>query len=110
VKTQLRPGETILREEPANLQRGWETVGGQLTLTSQRLVFESHGFNVQTGATEIELSSLRSAAPCWTKLFGLVPLIPNSIALRTADNKEYRFALFDRAGWIADIARRGTRA
>lgn len=103
VKTELRPNERIVKEGAANLQKNIETVGGRLCLTDQRLVFEAHKFNVQGGATEMELSNIRSTRPCWTKFLGLIPLLPNSMAVFTKHDKEYRFALFGRRAWIAAI-------
>jgi len=103
MKTETRPGERIIREGPANLQRGIETVGGKLWLTSERLIFESHRFNVQTGATVVELSDIQSSEPCWTKFLGLIPLFPNSLAVHTKAGAEFRFVLFGRSAWAAAI-------
>lgn len=64
----LRPGETILKEGPANLKRGLEVVGGRLWLTSQRLAFKSHAFNIQVGATDIERGDWATTRKVWTKL------------------------------------------
>ncbi len=100
MKTELRANENIVKEGPANLQRGAETVGGKLTLTSQRLVFESHRFNIQTGASEIPLEAVVSATPCWTKLLGFIPIGPNSLSVKTRDGEEYRFVLWGRPAWI----------
>ena len=67
MKTQLLPGETLIKDGAANLQRGIETVGGRVHLTSQRLVFESHAINVQTGITIIPLESITGVDPVrWT--------------------------------------------
>jgi hypothetical protein len=103
MKTQLRPGEQVIKEGAANLQKIIETVGGKLCLTNQRLVFEAHKFNVQGGATEVDLSSVQSSLPCWTKFLGLIPLFPNSLAVFTKQGKEYRFVLFGRHAWAAAI-------
>ena len=103
VKTELRPNERIVKEGAANLQKNIETVGGRLHLTDQRLLFEAHKFNVQGGATEVELPNIRSTRPCWSKLLGLIPLFPNSMAVFTKHDKEYRFVLFGRHAWIAAI-------
>ena len=46
MKFELRQGEQIIKEGKANLQREWETVGGKLYLTNQRLIFEAHKLNV----------------------------------------------------------------
>lgn len=103
----LRPNEKLVREGGANLQRGMETVGGMLYLTDQRLFFQTHAFNVQTGSTQIELSDLTGTRLCWTKFLGVVPLFPNSLEVRTAGGTDYRFVLFGRRQWAAAI---GTQA
>lgn len=103
MKTDLRPGEQVVKEGLANLQKNIETVGGKLYLTNQRLVFEAHAINFQGGTTEVEMSNVQSARLCWTKLLGLIPLIPNSIAVATKLGKEYRFVLFNRQEWVTAI-------
>jgi hypothetical protein len=109
MKTELRKGEQVVKEGAANLQKNIEAVGGKLSLTNQRLVFEAHKINVQGGTTEVELSSVHSSRPCWTKFLGLIPLFPNSLAVRTIEGKEYRFVLFGRKAWAAAIDAQKTR-
>lgn len=99
---ELAAGETLLREGAANLQRGMEAVGGYLFLTDRRLLFRSHGFNVQDGDTEIPLARIHGARPCWTRLFGVLPLVPNSLSVAT-DEGHYRFVLFSRRQWLVTI-------
>jgi hypothetical protein len=101
--TELREEEAIVKESAANFQKSIETVGGRLFLTTQRLVFEAHKFNVQGGTTELELSNIHSLRPCWTRLFGLIPLFPNSLAVTTGQGKEYRFVLTGRHTWAEAI-------
>lgn len=103
MKTALRHGETLIKDGAANLQKNIETVGGKLYLTNQRLVFESHKFNMQSGVTEVELSSIQSSEKCWTRFLGLFPLFPNSLAVYTKQGKELRFVLFGRGAWAAAI-------
>lgn len=103
MKTELRPGEKFVRDGSANLQRNIETVGGKLYLTNQRLVFESHKFNVQSGVTEVDLSNIQSLEKCWTKFLAFLPLFPNSLAVYTKQGKEYRFVLSGRGAWSAAI-------
>ncbi len=98
MKIALAPGETLLREGAANLQRGIETVGGRLFLTDARLVFIAHAFNVQAGITDIPLASIHGVRPCWTHFLGLIPLAPNSLAVHAAA-AEYRFVLSNRSWW-----------
>ena len=96
----LGDGERLVRESAASLQRGIETVAGRLFLTTRRLIFEAQTHNVQTGRTIISLRDVEAVWKCWTKLFGLVPVFPNSLAVSTAGGKIYRFVLFGRDPWI----------
>jgi len=103
MKSDLHPNETIVHKGAANLQKGIEAVGGKLFLTDQRVVFESHALNVQTGTTEIPLAEIQRVQPCWTKFLNLIPLIPNSLAIQTRDGSEYKFVLFGRSRWKLEI-------
>ena len=103
MKTSTRPGEQVIKDGAANLQKGIETVGGRLYLTNQRLVFEAHRLNVQGGVTELELADVESSEPCWTKFLGLIPLFPNSLAVCTKEGREYRFVLYGRSAWAEAI-------
>jgi hypothetical protein len=98
--TDLGDGERLVHQSGANLQRGIETVGGHLFLTTRRLIFEAHRFNVKTGRTVILLRDVESVWKCWTKLFGLMPVFPNSLAVASANGKTYRFVMFGRDAWI----------
>jgi hypothetical protein len=103
MKTPFLPGETPVKDGGANLQRGLETVGRWLYLTNRRLVFETHAFNVQTGATVIALADVAGVQKCWTKFLNLIPLFPNSVAVSTTAGKEYRFVTFGRQAWVDAI-------
>ena len=103
MRTELRQGEQVIKEGASSLQKNIEIVGGKLRLTNQRLLFETHRFNVLRGVTDIELSSIQALGPCWTKLLGFLPLFPNSLAIFTLQGKEYRFVLFGRHAWAAAI-------
>lgn len=103
MKITLEPDEKVLREGAANLQRGAETVGGRLYLTDQRLFFQSHAFNIQTGATNLPLASIRGTRLCWTKFLNLFPVFPNSLAVETASGDEFLFVVFGRRAWAAAI-------
>ncbi len=104
MNTPLDGNEVLLKHGPANLQRDIETVGGNLYLTNQRLIFESHAFNVQCGTTLMPLSDIVSITKCWTKFLNLIPLLPNSLAVITTSGQEYRFVLFGRTAWASAIA------
>ncbi|MBD2461543.1 hypothetical protein H6G89_10825 [Oscillatoria sp. FACHB-1407] len=108
MKTPFQIDERLIKQGGANLQRGIETVGGQLYLTNQRLVFESHRLNVQTGAVIIPISKIVSVKACWTKFLNIIPLLPNSISVSTSDNQIYALVVFNRNEWLSAItAQRG---
>ena len=103
LKTPLEAGETVVKEGRANLQRGAESVGGHLTLTDRRLIFESHKFNVQSGPEVIPLDELVGLEKVWTKFLGVLPLAPNSLALQTRSGAEHRLVLSKRDAWLEAI-------
>ncbi|EFF47819.1 conserved hypothetical protein [Xanthomonas citri pv. aurantifolii str. ICPB 10535] len=90
----------VLRQAPANLQRGMEAVGGRLILTADAL----HAFNVQRQSLSVPLRQIVAMQPCWTRLFGLLPIAPTSLAVRVDDGNQYRFVIGKRTQWMADIA------
>jgi hypothetical protein len=111
METPLRPGEALVKESRANLQRGIESVGGHVYLTDQRLIFESHSFNVQRGATEIPLAEVAEMRKAWTRFLNLIPIAPNTIAVRTTRGEEHRIVCSKRDEWIAAVEQqRGPRA
>jgi hypothetical protein len=103
VKTRLRRDEEVIRDSAANLQRGIEAVGGWLYLTTERLIFEAHIFNLQSGATVIPLRDVGKMWKTWTKMLGLIPIFPNSLAVATAKGKTFRFVISGRDEWIIAI-------
>ncbi|MEN5089784.1 hypothetical protein ABE458_03760 [Pseudomonas protegens] len=104
MKAELRGGEKIIKEGPANLQRNIETVGGRLFSTNQRVLFVAHKFNFQSAPDEIEISNIQSLQPAWTRFLGLIPVFPNSLSVFTKQGIESRFVLFGRDAWAAAIA------
>lgn len=100
---QLSPGEELIKEGSANMQRGLETVGGKLYLTSSRLIFEPHSFNFQPEPREIPLAQIETTALGWTKFLNAIPLAPNALLLNTTSGEELRFTLFARKDWAAKI-------
>ncbi|MCL0054967.1 GRAM domain-containing protein [Dehalococcoidia bacterium] len=103
MRTELTENEVVVKEGKANLLKGINSVGGRLYLTNLRLVFESHGFAQSKAATIIDLSSIASVQECWTRLLGIVPLVPNGIAIDTTQGQEHRLALGKRGMWIGAI-------
>lgn len=58
----LEPGEVLLRSMPANHFLGGEARGGKLLVTTRRLGFQPHRFNVQMATWSTRLEDLRGLA------------------------------------------------
>lgn len=101
---QLLPNETILTEGAASYKKVWETVGGKrLVLTTFRLFFESHKFNIQAGGLSIDLREIASVDPGWTKFLGFIPVMPNSIVVRMTNGTAHAFVVYFRSAWANAI-------
>lgn len=81
-----------------------EAVGGRLILTADALLFQPHAFNVQRQTLSLPLRQIVAIQSCWTRLFGLLPIAPTSLAVRLEDGKRYRFVIGKRTQCMADIA------
>ncbi|TQU55887.1 hypothetical protein, partial [Xanthomonas perforans] len=78
--------------------------GGRLILPADALLFQPHAFNVQRQTLSLPLRQIVAIQSCWTRLFGLLPIAPTSLAVRLEDGKRYRFVIGKRTQWMADIA------
>ncbi|WP_193106469.1 GRAM domain-containing protein [Brachybacterium sp. FME24] len=105
VPVDLEPGERPLKAGSANMQRGAETVGGTLYLTSLRLVHAPHALNLQSTMFQIPVGAITEVTPAWTKLLGKLPVIPNSIEATVGDGTVHSFVVTGRRAWIAAIDR-----
>ena len=90
-------GERIRKQGPANHFRGWEGVGGWLYLTDKRLLFRSHGFNVQRHELSMPLAEVADVQACSTAW-----VIPNGLRLVTEKGAE-RFVVEGRRDWVDQI-------
>jgi len=90
--------ERTLTEVAANLFKGVEAVGGKLRITTKRLVFQSHSFNVQVGTTEIPLSSIDHLEK--EKSLGF---INNQMVVVLKDGVRHRFVINNRDNIISMI-------
>ncbi|NYI42565.1 GRAM domain-containing protein [Demequina lutea] len=104
MKTQLREGETTIKSGGAKLRRGIEAVGGMFYFTNQRLVFESHGFNIQTGAVAVELSDIQSLEQTYTKLFGFIRMFKNALLVTSKAGDSQLYTLNGIGSWMTELA------
>jgi hypothetical protein len=98
-------GGALVLDGPANLQRGWEAAGGWLALSPDWFCFTPHRVNWRVGRLLIPTSAVLRAWPCWTWVFGVLPVWPNSVAVETAGGRVYRFVVADRHTWVAALRR-----
>jgi hypothetical protein len=94
----LEDGETIIKEGVANHFKGIESVGGNLYLTNLRLVFKSHGLNIQVHEVAYRLDNILSVRPR-----NSLGIIPNGIAVTLADGHEEKFVVNGRQEWMNTI-------
>lgn len=92
-------GEPILMQGPANHWRGAEARGGWLVLTARRLVFRSHGKNIQNQGLEVSLADVIDVEP--SRSLGL---IPNGMRVRLAGDAVERFVVAERGAWLRAVA------
>ena len=93
ISTPILRDEKIIQEGFANHWRGIEAVGGRLLLTSQRLIFESHALNIQTGNTVIPLLEINFIEKAF----------PNIIYVYSENNLKNGFVVWGRTKWIKAI-------
>jgi len=93
----------ILRTGPANLQRGIESVGGTLSLSSSVLRFKPHLINANRETVEINVDTIVNVQPVRTRFLGRVPLFDNAFIAVLADRRKYRFTVRNRDKWVDAI-------
>lgn len=91
-------GETILMQGPANHFLRGEGRGGWLTLTPSRLIFRSHGHNIQNSPLDIPLAEIREATPSLT-----LRIIPNGLRVNTKNGHRESFVVSNRKDWARRI-------
>lgn len=87
----------LVFEGPANLYRGFEGVGGKLTLSTDCLRFVPHAINIQKDKETILLADITRVEK--TNTLGI---IPNGLKVVTANGK-YKFVVRKRNQWFTKI-------
>lgn len=97
----LEPNEEIEISGPANLFRGVEGVGGKLYFTNQKLIFNSHKINLQSGQTNIDYSEIVSVEKRKTGF-----IVNNGIRVIIRAGKSYDFVVNNREEWLFEFEKR----
>lgn len=95
IKIIVEPDERVLFHTPANHFKGVESVGGQLYLTNNRIIFKSHNFNIQKHQLSINLTEIKEF--CRYKPLGLVN---NGLYIITIQNKKEKFIIEEIENWL----------
>src|SRR5690606_33904382 len=91
-------GKTIIRSGGANHFINGEAVGGKLYLFTDKLQFQSHGFNIQNHGQIIHLEEIKEVNFCNT-----LGLIPNGLAITTHTGQTEKFVVGGRRLWNDEI-------
>ena len=95
--------KNIIMKSSAHYKKGFSQIEGKLYLSDDKLEFKTLMVAVQSEKFIINLENISSVSLAWTKFFGLFPLLPNSILIKTKDNKNYKFSVKRRKKWINNI-------
>ena len=90
----------MLFETGANHSKGIEAVGGMLYLTNQRLVFESHQFNIQNHQLSLKLVEIKKV-----DRFKSLGLINNGLSITTTANVVEKFAVEQPEQWVSKLSK-----
>lgn len=88
----------IVRSGRANHFINGEAVGGKLYLLTDKLQFQSHGFNIQNHGQIIDLEQIREVS-----FYNTLGLIPNGLAVTTLDGQTQKFVVNGRRLWKEEI-------
>jgi len=95
--------KNIIMKSSAHYKKGFSQIEGKLYLSDDKLEFKTLIVAIQSEKFIINLENISSVSLAWTKFFGLFPLLPNSILIKTKDNKNYKFSVKRRKKWINNI-------
>jgi len=83
--------ESVVIKKAANLFRGIESVGGKLTITNEKLLFEPHKINIQSQPLEIPFQDIERAEKRNSLL-----VVPNGMKVIDRSGREYKFVVWGR--------------
>jgi len=95
---QIADGEKIIHSGGANHFINGEAVGGKLYLLSDKLQFQSHGFNIQNHGQTINLKQIKEVG-----FYNTLGLVPNGLAITTCDGQREKFVVNGRKRWKEQI-------
>lgn len=98
-------GEKIIKEGSAGKTTLFNSQGGKLIVTSQRILFIGHGHNFGNDLLILKHEDILYYTKAFTfVIFFPIPL-PTAIRLVTKQGKKYKFNVYGRSEWIKAISR-----
>jgi hypothetical protein len=94
----------VIRSGAANLRRGAERARGKLELDGRKLIFRPDPGNGQRREASIEIVDIKRINRTWTKLLGLIPLVPNGMDVVMRNGETFAFTVNGRKAWIEEIS------
>ena len=101
-KTKLDDDEHVIKSGIASMQRGLESVGGTLTVTSKRIIFDPHVLNLQRDSVSIDGSEVNKVSKSRSKFLNVVDTIDNAITIETGKDS-FLFSVYKRDDWLDAI-------
>jgi hypothetical protein len=91
-------GKPVLHSGGANHFINGEAVGGKLYLLTDKLHFQSHGFNIQNHGQIIDIEQIKEVG-----FYNTLGLIPNGLSITTLGGQTEKFVVNNRKLWKEEI-------
>jgi hypothetical protein len=91
-------GKPVIHSGGANHFINGEAVGGKLYLLTDKLQFQSHGFNIQNHGQIIEIEQIKDVG-----FYNTLGLIPNGLSITTLGGQTEKFVVNNRRLWKEEI-------
>ena len=94
-KIKIDPEEKMIFQTDANHLKGMEAVGGKLYLTDKRMIFKSHGLNIQNHELIIKLTDIKEI-----NRFKPSGLTDNGLSIQTNEQRKEKFVVEKIEEWL----------
>ena len=101
--TKSKTNKHLIMKSSAHYKKGISKIEGKLYLFNDKLEFKTLMISLRSEKFDINLEDISSISLDWTKFFGLFPLLPNSILIKTKNDKNYKFTVKKSKKWINSI-------
>lgn len=91
-------GKPVIHSDAANHFVNGEAVGGKLYLLTDKLQFQSHGFNIQNHGQIINIEQIKEV-----RFYNTLGLIPNGLVITTRDGQTEKYVVNNRRLWKEEI-------